>query len=239
MYLRLTPQMAICSPWHPCWPRPGEKLWRISYSRTFPINHPSTRLCLDLLILACQEKSVASLLDIGCGSGILTLAGAMLGVAFSVGCDILPAAIRTSQENARRLHLTGQVAWVQGSTEALGSPFDLVVANLPFQIQLAKSEELVRLSNQKGGIILSGFKDTQEREITQRYLSCGWRLRRRITKDLWEMELPADKSFTWTGLYFMIEEKSYLLQNSACSEIPAQLNSATPMPAAPLTAPQE
>ena len=203
MYLRLTPQIAICSPWHPCWPRPGQKLWRISYSRTFPINHPTTRLCLDLLNLACQERSFASLLDVGCGSGILTLAGAMLGVSFNVGCDMSPAGHPGFSGQCPASSPGPQIAWLQGSTEALRPPFHLIVANLPFAIQVAKIEELVRLSHYRGGIILSGFKDTQEREITDRYLSCGWRLQRRITRDLWELELPAEKSYTWVGLYFI------------------------------------
>ena len=202
MYLRLTPHLAICSPWHPCWPRPGQKLVRISYSRTFPINHPTTRLCLELLNLACQERSFASLLDVGCGSGILTLAGAMLGVPFNVGCDLSPLAIQVSRGNARRLHLDRQTVWLHGSTEALRPPFHLIVANLPFEIQAAKTEELARLSHGRGGIILSGFRDTQEREIIDKYLSCGWRLQRRLTRDQWELELPAEKSYTWVGLYF-------------------------------------
>ena len=203
MYLRLTPHLAICSPWHPCLPRPGQKLVRISFSRTFPINHPTTRLCLDLLNLACQERSFSSLLDVGCGSGILTLAGAMLGVSFNVGCDLSPMAIQVSQDNARRLHLDHQIAWLEGSTEALRPPFQLIVANLPFDIQVAKIEELVRLCHYRGGIIISGFRDTQEREITDTYISCGWRLQRRLTRDLWELELPAEKSYTWVGLYFV------------------------------------
>ena len=204
MYLRLTPQTAISSPWHPCWPRRGQNLWRIYYSRTFPIYHPSTRLCLDLLISVCREQNFASLVDVGCGSGILALAGALLGVSFCVGCDISPAAMQVSQDNSRRLHLAREAAWVQGSTEALGSCFDLVVANLPFQIHLAKREELVRLSSQRGGILLSGFKDTQEREVAESYSSCGWRVQRRLTRDFWELEGPAEKSYTWVGLYFVI-----------------------------------
>jgi ribosomal protein L11 methyltransferase len=202
MFLRLTPQTAICSPWHPCWPRRGQIQWRIAYSRTFPIHHPSTRLCLDLLIQACREQHFASLADVGCGSGILALAGALLGVPFCLGCDISPAAIEVSQDNARRLHLTSQAVWVQGSTEALGPAFDLVLANLPFQMQLAKGPELARLSRK--GIILSGFKDIQEKEVTENYRSCGWRLERRLTRDLWELEVPFEKSYTWTGLYFVI-----------------------------------
>jgi ribosomal protein L11 methyltransferase len=156
MSLPLTPQTAICSPWHPRWSRRGQILWRIAYSRTFPIHHPSTRLCLDLLILACRAEHFASLVDVGCGSGILALAGALLGVPFCLGCDISPVAIQVSQDKARRMQLTRQAAWMQGSTEALGPAFDLVLANLPFQMQLAKGLEPALLSRK--GIILSGFK---------------------------------------------------------------------------------
>jgi ribosomal protein L11 methylase PrmA len=219
MYLRLTPQTAICSPWHPWWPRRGQNLWRIYYSRTFPIHHPSTRLCLDLLILSCHEQNFASLLDVGCGSGILALAGALLGVPFCVGCDVSPAAMQVSRDNARRLHLAREAAWVEGSTEALGSSFDLVMANLPFQMQLAKSAELVRLSRR--AIILSGFKDTQEREVTEYYRSCGWQMQHRLIRDLWEVEVPAEKSYTWVGLYFINQEKSRPGQDWAGLETPA------------------
>jgi ribosomal protein L11 methyltransferase len=203
MYLRLTPQAAVCSAWHPCWPHPEQRLLRIRDSRTFPISHPSTRLCLELLILACQERRVASLLDVGCGSGILALAGAAVGVPFNVGCDLNVAAIRASQENTRRFYMSHKVFWLQSSTEALKPAFHLIVANLPFPVLMAKREEFARLVHPRGGFILSGFRDTWEKEIADYYLSRGWRLQHRLTRDLWELELPEDKSYTWVGLYFV------------------------------------
>lgn len=203
MYLPLTPQTAVCSTWRPCWPRPGRTLLRIRYSRTFSINHPSTRLCLELLSLACREQHFASLLDVGCGSGILALAGAGLGVPLNVGCDLSLAAVRVSQDNARHNHLTHKAAWLQGSTEALRPGFQLIVANLPFPVQVAKQKELERLSHRPGGLILSGFRDTQEEEVAAFYLSRGWRLQRRFVRDQWELELPAEKSYTWVGFYFV------------------------------------
>jgi ribosomal protein L11 methylase PrmA len=127
----------------------------------------------------------------------------MLGVPFNVGCDLTAAAIQVSRENARRHQLTRQVFWFQGSTEALKPAFHLILANLPFQVQMAKQAELLRLAHHRGGIILSGFRDTLEGELVAYYLSQGWRLQHRLTRDLWELELPAEKSFTWVGLYFV------------------------------------
>ncbi len=77
------------------------------------------------------------------------MAGALLGVPFCLGCDVSPSAMEVSRDNARRLHLAREAAWLQGSTEALGSTFDLVMANLPFQMQLAKSAELVQIVTER------------------------------------------------------------------------------------------
>jgi ribosomal protein L11 methyltransferase len=206
MYLRLTPQAAICSAWHPFWPRQETQLFRLRDARTFPISHPSTRLCLELLIGACRERRPASLLDVGCGSGILALAGAVLGVPFTVGCDLGAAAVQVSQDNARRGNLSQQVFWLRGSTEALQPAFHLIAANLPFSVQMAKRPELRRLVHPRGGLILSGFRDTREQELTEYYQSRGWRLQRRLTRDLWELELPEEKSYTWVGLYFVASD---------------------------------
>lgn len=201
MYFRLTPEIALCSVWHPCWPRPAVRLLRLRDARTFPIGHPSTRLGLELLTRVCRERPVASLLDVGCGSGILALAGALLGVPVVVGCDLSAAAVRAAQSNARRSQLSQPVWWFQGSTEALRSSFQLIMANLPYAVQLAKRPELVRLAQPQGGLILSGFRDTQEKELTDYYQALGWRLALRLTKERWEPELPEERSYTWVGLY--------------------------------------
>ena len=200
MFHPLTPRCAICSAWHPCWPRPGRRPLRLRQSRTFPISHPSTRLCLELLIQACRERHVLTLLDVGCGSGILALSAAVLGVPRCVGCDLSAAAVQVSQENARRHRLEDRLVWVQGSTEAFRPAFHLVAANLPYQVQLAKQEEFQRLLHPRGCLIISGFRDTWEDAIAGFYLGQGWRVQRRLTYDRWEPELPQEKSYTWVGL---------------------------------------
>ncbi len=199
MYFPLTPTIALASTWHPCWPRPGQRLIRLRQARTFPMGHPSTRLSLALLAAACPEQPFSSMLDVGCGSGILALAGALLGIPRVVGCDLSAAAVAVSRQNARRHGLT-QVAWLQGSTQSLEGFFDLIVANLPLPVQMAKQAEFARLLAPGGSLILAGFKDTGETPVTAFYLSRGWLLRRRLTKEQWEAELPPDRSYTWVGL---------------------------------------
>ncbi len=201
MYFALTPHIALASPWHPCWPQPGRRVVRLSQTRTFPIGHPSTRLSLELLRAACQARPFAAMLDVGCGSGILAIAGALLGIPRVVGCDVSATAVQVSQENARLVGVEAQVDWIQGSTEAFACHFPLLVANLPLPVQLAKQPEFVRLLAPQGSLLLAGFKDTGETAVAAFYLSRGWQLRHRLTCERWEPELPRDLSYTWVGLH--------------------------------------
>jgi ribosomal protein L11 methyltransferase len=163
----------------------------------FPPGHPTTRLCLELL----YKTSLAGvrLVDVGCGSGILALAGAGLGAILSVGVDLSGPAVRLARENARENHLAAQVQVVRGSTECLQGPFQVVVANLPAAVQLAKVPELTRLAAREATLILSGFRDTQEEDLVQLYREAGWTISRRLTRDEWCIELPPEKSFTWVA----------------------------------------
>ncbi|HAY21413.1 MAG TPA: hypothetical protein DCY27_04445 [Desulfobacterales bacterium] len=206
MLLSLTPKILLCSRWRPCWPRQGQKVVRLSNSGTFPISHPSTRLCLELMVAACQEQQPASLLDLGCGSGVLALAGALLGIPLILGCDISGRALRTSRRNAQRNRLTTGVCWLHGSTEALKPGFHLIVVNLPFVVQMEKQEELLRLADFRGGLILSGFRDSQEGLVADFYFEQGWRLSQRLTRDRWEPEPPVELSYTWVGLYLVADD---------------------------------
>ena len=175
----------------------GEQVLLINSAKAFPPGHPTTRLCLDLLGEALTAEKVQRLLDMGCGAGVISLAAAALGVPRVVAVDISAAATRATRENARENGLAGAISAVQGSTDCLGVPFDLVVANLPWEVQLDKAAELDRLAG--GRLILSGFHDNQERPLLESYQRLGWRLKQRSVKDFSHPELPPEISFTWVA----------------------------------------
>ena len=99
--------------------------------------HASTRLALALL----QHIPVdgVSLLDVGCGSGVLSVAAARLGAAKVTGIDIEDEAVRVTNENAVRNGVAERVRVSTQRLEALDGPFDVVVANIlaPVLIELA------------------------------------------------------------------------------------------------------
>jgi ribosomal protein L11 methyltransferase len=199
MFYRLSPELVLRSPWRPYWPRPGERVLVLTASTTFPPSHPTTRLCLELLAATLAEGPCQQLLDVGCGSGVLLLAGVAAGARLGVGLDLFGKAVITTRNNARANGLAAAVQVIRGSTEALRGPFKLMVANLPWTVQMHKVAEFTRLAAPGARLILSGFKDTQEADLRAGYEQAGWVIETRRTRDEWVIELPPEKSYTWVA----------------------------------------
>ena len=216
MFYRLSDTLALRSRWRPYRAKAAEQVLVVKSGEAFPPSHPTTRLCLDLLREALKTRPIDSLADVGCGTGILGLAAAALGVPRVVGVDILTRAARIARDNARANQLSQAILVIRGSTECLRGPFDLVVANLPWEVHLDKVSELDRLVANEGRLILSGFRDNQEDALRESYLRLGWRLVRRLVKDFWHPELPPDISFTWVA--WRLEAKSLTGRTSCASK---------------------
>ena len=128
--------------------------------------HPTTHLCLNALSKA--ELRGKSVVDYGCGSGILGITALKLGAKEAVGTDIDARAHATSLENAKINGVTKNFS-VASALELHGQKFDLVLANilLPTLIELA--EGLINLVKESGEIWLSGIMPSQINAITQNF----------------------------------------------------------------------
>jgi ribosomal protein L11 methyltransferase len=199
MFYRLSPELVLRSPWRPYRARPGERVLVLAAASTFPPSHRTTGLCLELLAAALAETPNPRLVDVGCGSGVLLLAGVAAGARLGVGLDLSGKAVATTRNNARANGLAAAVQVVRGSTESLRGPFELMVANLPWAVQMDKVAEFTRLAAPDTRLILSGFKDTQEADLWDAYQLSGWTLGSRLTRDEWVIELPPEKSYTWVA----------------------------------------
>jgi ribosomal protein L11 methylase PrmA len=178
----------------------------IKSGRAFPLGHPTTRLCLDLLTGALAARPGESLVEVGCGTGVICLAAAALGIHRVVALDIDRRAVRATRWNARENGLAGAIRVVQGSSDCLQGSFGLVVANLPWEIQMDKVLELHHLRAPGGRLILSGFRDNQEEPLLKSYQKLGWTLIRRLVKYFTHPELPAHISFNWAA--WLLEQSS-------------------------------
>ena len=156
-------------------------------------SHASTQLCLTLL-----EKSRipgSALLDLGCGSGILSIAALNLGCSQATGVDIDPKSVDVAYENAalnsigrdRYAVRAGDVLSDKALVEELAQtgPYDLVLANIVADVIIPLSAQVGRFLSGHGLFICSGIIDTRADEVQAALEKNGLRILERLEKDGW------------------------------------------------------
>jgi ribosomal protein L11 methyltransferase len=182
----------------------------------FPPSHPTTKMCLRLIAQVLRTRTCRTMVDVGCGSGVLALAGLRLGVQRALAVDLCHRAIMSSRANARLNGLENRLLLARGSTESLSGTFDLVVANLPMRILAEKLADLGRLAEGGGSLALSGFQDLDRPEVERilRHLSfqaVAW-----LNADLSFPAPPPSGSYTWMAvLASTVQAPSRLSKNLA------------------------
>ncbi|HXH00632.1 MAG TPA: 50S ribosomal protein L11 methyltransferase [Xanthomonadaceae bacterium] len=132
--------------------------------------HPTTALCLRWLdgLAARDELHGASVLDFGCGSGILALAALKLGAAHAVGVDNDPQALLASRDNAQRNDLDARFE-VFLPADAPTTTYPVVVANILASALDTLAETLSACVAPGGRIALSGILEGQQDALLSRY----------------------------------------------------------------------
>jgi ribosomal protein L11 methyltransferase len=126
--------------------------------------HPTTRDCLDAVVLACRDQSLFRVLDLGTGTGLLALAAARLGCRQSLAVDLNLLAARTAQNNVRLNRLEKQIMVVQGcASNFIDCPADLLIANIHYEVM----QKLIRAKgfSTKKRFILSGLLRSEAKQV--------------------------------------------------------------------------
>ena len=145
--------------------------------------HETTRLCLEVLEKIVKEDT--TVLDVGCGSGILGIASLLLGAKTAVGVDIDPMAVKTAKENAVLNNVEDKFTAIEGNfTEKVSGKFDIVVANIVADAIIFLSQGVKSFMKEDSVYIMSGIIDTRvdevikevskNFEITQKLFLNGW-----------------------------------------------------------------
>ena len=128
--------------------------------------HESTRLVLGLL-----ERVVtpAPLLDVGCGSGILSIAALLLGASEAVAIDVDPASVAATRENAEVNDVAKRLVVSDQPLAALARAFPLVVANIEAHVLIPLADVLRARVTKGGCLILSGILAHQVDDVLRAY----------------------------------------------------------------------
>jgi ribosomal protein L11 methyltransferase len=165
--------------------------------------HPSTRLCLAGIERWADEGLLgpgppgaspgpARFLDVGCGSGILTIAAGLLGAGALVGLDTDPIAVEATLANARRNRVARRLRAWHGSLPSGAGPFDLVAANLIASVLVALAPDLAAELRPGGRLLASGIFVDREAEVRAAFAAAGLRVLRRDAEGDWVV-LDADR----------------------------------------------
>jgi ribosomal protein L11 methyltransferase len=160
--------------------------------------HPTTQLCLELIEKFFDDgkpsmvNRPSSVIDVGCGSGILSIAAIKLGAEKALGVDIDAGSIKNALENAETNHVGEELILDLGSVqEILDGKFaftkaTLVVANIlaPVIIRLFEAG-LADLIDSQGAIILSGILQEQEKSVIEAAQAKGLSLKGRSQMGDW------------------------------------------------------
>lgn len=133
--------------------------------------HHTTRLCLELL-----EKSLNSgdrILDMGCGSGILSIGAMLLGAESAVAVDIEQNAAETAMENAVKNNISpekyetfyGNILTDKKLADRIDAKYDVIAANIVADVLIAMKEHFVRYIKKGGILIVSGIIEERMHEV--------------------------------------------------------------------------
>lgn len=154
-------------------------------------NHGSTRGCLlTLSRLQSYEYTPTSILDVGCGSGVLAMAAAKLWPASNlIASDIDPECVSVTLENCNvnnvnHINVVGGDGF-QNGTILSNQPFNLIIANILATVLCDIVTDIKKALSEGGVVILSGILDTQKDMVTDKYAQHGLILDDFIQVDEW------------------------------------------------------
>ena len=154
-------------------------------------NHATTRLCLTALenVIRGGER----VLDVGCGSGILSIAALRLGAASATAVDIDEKCQHVAYENAAYngigkdtyTVLTGNVLSDDAFRSSLGGGYNVVLANIVADVIIGLAPMVPSFMAAGGVFICSGIIDTRSCEVEQRLQQAGWKILDRQSAEGW------------------------------------------------------
>jgi len=167
---------------HPTWDEPSDTLINIAIDPALAFgtgHHPTTASALKAI--SKYAKKGNTLIDVGCGSGILSIAGIKLGAVVDA-CDTDIVSVENSITNAKLNGVEYANIW-EGSCSKSDKKYDIVVANIVADVLTFIAKDLKSALKDDGILVLSGILDKYEKKVLSFYKDCE--VVERIAQDEW------------------------------------------------------
>lgn len=156
-------------------------------------SHPTTKLCLETLENYISENS--TVLDIGCGSGILSIASLLLGAKSAFGVDIDKLAVKTALENAKENGFEPPVFnAVNGNlSDKVTGKYNVIVANIVADIIMDFNKEVGHFLDKDGVYITGGIIDSRKDEVIYSFEQNGFKIIENFEEKGWNVFVCKEK----------------------------------------------
>ena len=184
-------RLIVIPDWEEADPK-GRVALRMNPGLTFGTgSHATTRLCLTAL--EREVKEGMRVLDLGCGSGILSIAALLLGAESAFACDIDEKAVGVAYENAalngigkdRYTVRAGDILSDAGLQKEMGAGYDIVVANFVSDVIIALAPAARRLMKEGGRFLTSGIIDDRAEEVRAALEAAGFTVEEANSSEGW------------------------------------------------------
>lgn len=152
-------------------------------------SHPTTQLCLEALEMRLgYEETHATIADIGCGSGILSIGAILLGAKKAYAVDIDPLAVRSTRRNRElnkisEANLTAKVGSVERVKQQIDEPVDGIVCNILAEVIIDLIPQMDAIAHSDTWAIISGVLLDQAKAVADTLEQNGW-----VVATLWRRQ---------------------------------------------------
>ena len=177
--LEISRNLLVLPSWSRVKPKPGQAVVVLDPGLSFGTgHHATTGFCLAQLALRRRPGTAQSLLDAGCGSGILAIAANKLGYSPVMAFDFDPDAVRVAKENAAVNAVAINISRhdLTKLPVAVRKPFDVVCANLMYDLLIQERDRLLARLAPAGTLVLAGILQQQFPAVRRAYEEAGLKL---------------------------------------------------------------
>ena len=182
---RIGKRIVVTPSWEEYTPSGDDVQMRLDPGMAFGTGtHDTTRLCLELLEEVVTPET--RILDVGTGSGILSVGGVLLGAPSALGVDIDPVAVKVANENAEINEVSDKTEFVCGDlTDKVHGKFEIVTANIVADVIIRLLSTVKNYLLKGGVLIVSGLIDTRADEVENACHEAGFVTEKRLEHGGW------------------------------------------------------